>query len=98
MVKIVSSAFHKSFLILTSGPSDYDCTEIKIKSDKEFSVLLVAYFILRRHRKCNALEQWFLPTWGQQLDTEDPSLRKIPTCTEKKTSRCLSNSQHPCLP
>lgn len=65
MVAIVPGAFYTSFLILTSGQGDYNCTEVKIKNDlKKVCVVLVAYFVLRRHEKNYALEQKFLLIWG----------------------------------
>ena len=56
MVEIVLGVFHTSFLILTCGQGDYYSTEIEIKNDKRVCVVLVVYFILRRHVKYSVLE------------------------------------------
>lgn len=40
-VAIVPGAFHTSFLILTSGQSDYYCPEVKIHMMKELALCLL---------------------------------------------------------
>lgn len=56
MVAIVPRAFHILSLIVTSGPSDHCCTEIKIKNKMIVCAVFVAYFTLRRSKNYNALE------------------------------------------